>query len=280
MNLELNQLVLRYAPLRVMDSGRVARLATSMAQNGQKTPVIVVGEGVLVDGYPRVEALRSLHQDLVKATQLEMTEAEALVMTWRLETGRRKTALEEGWLLADLMERHDKTQVELSSEMQRSPGWISERLGLVRSLPESVQEAVRKCRVPSHGAMHCLVPMARQDREACERLVEALKARVTDRQLDRLWRAWRKANAEGRRRIEAQPELLLKAEEAVHAVPMDAEEELASALERIAGLCRRARQGVREGVFARAKSSLSRQAWEQARNAFEALTDEVNRVGS
>jgi len=280
MNIELNHLILRYALLRVMDSGRVSRLAASIGQKGQNTPVIVAGENVLVDGYHRVEALRNLRRDLVEATRLEMTEAEALVMTWRLETGRRKTALEEGWLLAELMDGHGLKQVELSQKMQRSPGWISERLGLVRALPETVQGAVRKGRIPAHGAMKSLLPMARQDRAACERLVAALKERMTDRQLERLWRSWRRADAEGRARIEAHPELLLKTEEAVHPVPMDAEEQLASTFERIAGLCRRARQGVREGVFTRVKNSLSRQAWEQAQSAFEALTDEVKRAGS
>src|SRR3972149_4205847 len=47
---------LRYAALRVMDPGRVSRLAASIARDGQQSPVLVVAEGVLVDGYYRVWA--------------------------------------------------------------------------------------------------------------------------------------------------------------------------------------------------------------------------------
>jgi len=280
LDLEIAHLVLRYAALRVMDPGRVAWLAASMTREGQQTPVILASENVLVDGYHRVAALQRLGRDLVQGTRLELTEAEALVMTWRLGAGRRKTALEEAWLLAELMERHGRKQSDLSREMQRSPGWVSERLGLIRALPESVQEAVRKSRIPAHGAMKSLVPMARLDRDACERMVQALTEPVTDRQVDRLWRAWRKADDAGRSRIEAHPGLLLKAEESVCAVPPDAEEKLASDFEGIAGLCRRARKGVREGVFTRVKGSLSQRTWDQARSAFEALVEEVQRAGS
>ena len=280
MELEIVHLVQRYSALRVMDPGRVAWLAASMSREGQQTPVILAGEDVLVDGYHRVAALKSLNRDLVVGTRLALTEAEALVMTWRFGAGRRKSALEEAWLLAELMERHGRSQSDLSREMQRSLGWVSERLGLVRALPEPVQDAVRNCRIPVHGAMRCLVPMSRQDRDACERLVQALKVPVKDRQVERLWRAWRKADAEGRSRIEAHPELFLKAEESVSSVPPDAEEKLASDFEGIAGMCRRARKEVREGLFARAKSSLMQRTWDQARSAFEALAEEVQRAGS
>jgi ParB family transcriptional regulator, chromosome partitioning protein len=280
LELEISQLVLRYSPLRVMDPGRVAWLAASIGREGQRTPVILAGENVLVDGYHRVAALQSLGRDLVQGTRLELTEAEALVMTWRLGTGRRKTALEEGWLLAELMDRHERSQTDLMREMQRPAAWVSDRLGLVRVLPESVQEAVRRCRIPAHGAMKSLVPLARRDRDACERLVQGLKEPVTDRQVERLWRAWRKADAEGRARIEAHPELLLKAEESVCPLPPDEEEKLASDFEGIAGLCRRARKGVRGGVFPRGNDSVVHRAWEQARGAFEALVTEVERAGS
>lgn len=280
MNFEINHLVLRYTQLRVMDPGRVAWLATSIRREGQRTPVILVGENVLVDGYHRVAALRELDRDLVQGARLDLTEADALLMTWRLQNGRRKSALEEGWLLAELLESHDRSQADLVRDMQRPASWVSDRLGLVRALPESVQEAVRRNRIPPHGAMKSLVPMARQDRDACETMVKALKERITDRQVERLWRAWRKADADGRARIVANPELLLKAEEAVSDVPMDAEERLTSDFECAAGACRRARKAVREGVFPRGKTSSARRAWEQAHVAFQALQEEIERAGS
>jgi ParB family transcriptional regulator, chromosome partitioning protein len=105
MELELSNLLLKYAALRVLDPARVARLVAALSREDQRSPVLVVGH-VLVDGYHRVEALRELGRDVVLAVRIEVPEAEALVLAWRLETGRRKNALEEGWLLVELAETH------------------------------------------------------------------------------------------------------------------------------------------------------------------------------
>ncbi len=141
MNLELSTLVLKYASLRVIDPGRVARLVGALSREDQRSPVLVVGDGVLVDGYHRVEALRELGRDLVAAVRLEVSEPEALVLAWRLETGRRRNALEEGWLLAELIETHGRSQTTLATDLRRTRSWVSQRLGLVRSGRDEVAVA-------------------------------------------------------------------------------------------------------------------------------------------
>lgn len=280
LELETCHLIPRYSGLRVLDPGRVSRLAASLVRDGQRSPVLVVEGGVLVDGYHRVAALRELGRDLVKAVELQVTEAEALVLAWRLERGRRKSALEEGWLLAELVETHGHSASELAAQMHRTRSWVSQRLGLVRALPESVQEAVRASKVPAQAAMKSLVPMARRDPTGCEHLVAALPEPVSVRQMARLYAAWKAADATGRARIVAQPMLLLKAEAATSSASPDAEERLARDLESVAGLCRRARRAVGGGVFARANRGLVERAWEQASGAFRSLEEEVERARS
>lgn len=277
MKIELTHLTLRYASLRVMDRGRVSRLAASIANDGQKAPVLLVDGLVLVDGYHRVEALRSLGRDIVLAIDLGVSEAEALVLAWRLETGRRKTALEEGWMLVELVEGQGRSLAEIGTEMRRARSWVSERIGMVRVLPESVQQAVREARIPANGAMKSLVPMARTDRAACERMVGGLEKGVTVRQLERLYATWRKADPEGRERIVSHPMLLLKAEEAVSEVPIDEEERLSRDFEAIAGLSRRARRQVTQGAFPRGNGP-ARRTWVQAEEAFQLLREEVIRA--
>jgi ParB-like chromosome segregation protein Spo0J len=278
MELELSNLVLKYAALRVLDPARVARLVAALSHEDQRSPVLVTGD-VLVDGYHRVQALNELGRDLVLAVRIEVPEAEALVLAWRLETGRRKSALEEGWLLVELAETHGRTVTALAAEFRRPKSWVSQRLGLVRALPESVQDAVRAAQIPPQAAMKSLLPLARIDRGACGRLVGAAKEKLTVRQWDQVCSSWRKADPEARKRIEDHPLLLIKAEEAVSVVPVDAEEKLAQDLEGVAGLCRRARRAVRDGVFARANSGPCEAAWIQAREAFGSLNEEVGRVG-
>lgn len=281
--MELNHLDLRHEALRIVDRGRVTRLAASIGHEGQRSPVLVASGGVLVDGFHRVEALKQLGRDEVAAVELAVGEAEALILAWRLETGRRKSALEDGWLLAELAEHHARPVSALAAEFRRPKSWVSERLGLARALPKAVQAAVREQRVPAQAAMKCLVPMARVDAEACEAMVGALTEPVSKRQVEVLYGAWRKADAEGRRRIVESPMLLLKVESEDAGQPVaDAEEQLAQSLEGVAGLCRKARKAVREGAFPRGntvfpRGNSARHAWGQAQEAFEALREEVDR---
>ena len=281
MQVEFHQIELRYRSLRVIDPGRQARLVASLAREGQRSPVLAVVEGddryVLIDGYRRVDALRSLGRDDVELAVLPTTAPEALILAWRLESARRRTVLEDAWLLQELVDAHGMRQVELAAPLHRSKSWISSRLALVNALPAGVQEAVRTGIVPAHAAMKFLVPLARANSEHCVRLVTALgDIPVTDRQVERLYLGWRTGDDEQRERIVDQPHLFLKADEAIAEPEVEADEidKLTEDFEGISGLCRRARRRLRAGVFARAnrdgRTTASR-SWEEAKLAFEAL---------
>lgn len=292
MQMEIRELELRYAGLRIVDPRRQARLESSLAREGQQSAVLAVkaedGALVLVDGYRRVTALSSLGRDVVEVALLPLEEAAALVEVWRLETARRRTALEDAWLLAELLERHGRTQTELARLLRRSKSWVSSRLALVRALPESVQQAVRAGAVPPQGAMKSLVPLARVNAEHCERLVEALgREPVSVRQLGRLYATWRAGDDQLRERLVSHPRLFLKADEAVAAEQeADVGLRLAAELEAVAGLCGKVRRRVREGVFARANTAsraTARRSWRETRLVFESLAElmetEVDRAG-
>jgi len=290
---EICELELRYAGLRIADPGRCARLEASLAREGQQSPVLVVSDGknryVLVDGYRRVEGLRSLGRDVVEVVVLPLAEAAALVEVWRMETSRRRSALEDGWLLAELVETHGLQQAELAAQLRRSKSWISQRLGLVRALPESAQQAVREGLVPAQAAGKYLVPFSRANTEHCERLVAALgTTAITARQLGRLYATWRAGDDALRERLVSHPLLFLKADEAVDTeVEADDGLRLAGELEGLAGLCGKVRRRVRDGVFSRANPAsraTATRSWREACLAFDSLVElmdrEVTRAGS
>jgi len=81
MELEFHQIDLRFEPLRRRDPRRERLIAASMAAIGQQTPVVVVaqpsGSPILVDGFKRLRALRTLRLDLVQATCWDLPEQEA-----------------------------------------------------------------------------------------------------------------------------------------------------------------------------------------------------------
>jgi hypothetical protein len=79
-------LELRFAPLRLRDPERLARLSRSLRQHGQLMPVVGVAEGVappgwvLIDGYRRREALGEIGEDRVWVDVWERSVDEALLL--------------------------------------------------------------------------------------------------------------------------------------------------------------------------------------------------------
>lgn len=281
MQLELAELDQRYASLRIIDRSRQRQLTASLLEHGQLTPALVVRDAsswVLLDGYVRVAALAELARDHVDVAVLEVSEAEALVLAHGLDNGRERTALEEGWLLRELCDRHGLAQTELARRLDRTPSWVSRRLALVEALPESVQESVRAGRVGVQVATKLLVPLARANADDCERLVRNLKGqRVSVRQMTRLWVAWKAADDEIRERLCTQPKLFLKTLEA-EAKPGPEDDEAAAMLEDLsvlAAVCLRLCRRAREGGEPVTKHGRRQQAvaWTRAKTSFAALRE-------
>jgi ParB family chromosome partitioning protein len=287
MQLEFHQVDLRYRDLRVVDRERDSRLLASLAGSGQKTPVLVVlaedGRYVLIDGYRRVDGLLRLRADTVEALVLPLTESEGLILSHRLESSCRKSALEEGWLLRELEHSHRMSRVEMASKLLRSSSWVCRRLGLVEILPASVQQAVRSGKVSSHAAMKSLLPLARANKAACETLVANLgTAGAAVRQMDELWRAWRKGDEEERDRIVSHPGLYLAALSEVgksdSPEPVPAAEAVRKDLASVGGICRRVRRkllSAYEGGGTPAWPGAVGLAWENAQAAFSSLSSVI-----
>jgi ParB/RepB/Spo0J family partition protein len=281
--LECRSLVLSYAHLRIREPSAEARLSASLADTGQASPVIVVrdadGRTVLIDGYRRVRALVRLGHDTVTAVVLGLHAADALVYCHRLETSRRRSALEEGWLLRELCEQGPLLR-DIGRALGRSASWVSRRLGLIRVLPTLVEEAVRRGVMPPHGAMRSLIPLARANRAHCEQLVERLgNERITTRQIAALYTAWRAGDLEQRERIVQAPLLFLRATRA--AAKAEPHDELGwlvrelgvtvSALGRVRESLERA-AGVDPEVV---RSARLRRAWRPVAAAWEAVRGKV-----
>src|SRR5213082_2582187 len=218
MQLEFHQLDRRYEFLRVRNPQRQQQLLVSLAATGQQTPIIVVAVAdqpdryLVIDGCQRIAALEQLGRDTVEAVIWPMSEAEALVLERSMRLSERDTALEQGWLLAELEQRFGYSMDDLARRFDRSTSWVSRRLALVELLPKMIQQKVRMGEIPAHVAMKYLVPVARANIEDCQRMADAFaRHRFTSRQAGQLYAAWRDASPQIRQRILEEPQLFLKA---------------------------------------------------------------------
>ncbi len=214
--LEFHQLDRRLEGLRVRHPARQRRLLASLAETGQQTPIIVIenaGRYLVIDGHKRIVALEQLGRDTVEAVVWAMSETEALVLERSLRMSEPETALEQGWLLAEMESRLGCSIAELARRFDRSTTWVARRLALVELLPEAVQQLVRAGKIAAQIAMRFLAPVARVNAEHCQLMAQAFSEQAwTMRQAGELYRAWRKASSVVRERIVAEPKLYLKAQ--------------------------------------------------------------------
>lgn len=278
MQIELGQLERRYEALRLVEPGQRAKLLASLSAHAQQAPVTVVAAEaadryVLIDGYARVSALSELGRDVVEAVVLEVSEAEALIRSHRLEGQRPQSALEQGWLIEELMQRHALGLEELAKRLGRSRSWVCRRLALVTVLPSRVQEAVREGQLSAQVATKYLVPLARANAAECAKLVTNLEgSRPSVREMHRLYLAWRLGDAERRRRIVENPKLFLKATEEEPAA--DETKLLLRDLRMLGAVSQRSERRLDEGAWTKAASAEQARllrAWAHARRSFASL---------
>jgi hypothetical protein len=93
---------------------------------------------------------------------------------------------------------------------------------MATALPPEIERAVRDGHVSPHGAMRSLLPLARANKGHAQQIVSAIgRERLTTRQLNALWVAYRAGDAEQRARIAAQPRLLLRAKDSLDGAPTE-----------------------------------------------------------
>ena len=282
MQLEFHQLDRRWEQLRVRHPSRQRRLLASLADSGQQTPIVVVAaEGqadryVVIDGYKRIAALEQLGRDTVAAVAWPMSESAAVLLDRSLRLSEQETALEVGWLLAELGQRFGYGLDELARRFDRSVNWVSRRLALVEILPEAIQQQVREGKILAQVALKFLVPAARQSLEDCQRMAAIFAQHHCDtREAGQLYTAWRKGSPAIRKRILDAPDLFFKAQrQAQDKAPAGTGAELLRDLEMMAAIVNRAQRRLAGG----AAIDLDRQQCEAARRQINRIQKQLHRI--
>jgi ParB family chromosome partitioning protein len=283
MRLEFHQLDRRWEHLRVRHPARQRRLLASLAASGQQTPIVVVAVGgqpdryLVIDGYQRIAALQQLGRDTVEAVVWPMEEGEALLLDGCLRWAEHPTALEQGWLLAEMEQRFGYGLEELARRFDRRVSWVWRRLALVELLPESIQQQVREGRIAAHVAMKFLVPVARISREDCRRMAAIFAGHHgTTREAGQLYAAWRDGSPAVRERLLSSPELFFKTQrrtpsDGAPAAAVDRDLEMAAAI------LRRARRRLTEALpqMSRAQHRDLRHQVESARRELDRMVEQI-----
>ncbi len=216
LRVDLHLLLPRFAPLRLRDPERLARLTRSLREHGQLLPVVVVAESldpprwVLIDGYRRLEALREIGQDLIWVDAWDRSVDEALLLCLARGPERGWEAIEEAALLHELSSRYSLR--ELAQRIGRDVSWVSRRLNLFKALPEELLEAVRTGKLSVWAATRILAPLARANSAHARTLLGELeKTPLSTRELEQLFAHYQRTPTTQRERLVANPGLFVQA---------------------------------------------------------------------
>ncbi len=295
MEIELHQLDRPYEGLRIRDPKQSARWLVVLSSGESSVALAAVlvvpaktpNRFILIDGYDRISALEQLGRDTTPAIVLSMPSCEALVFAHQRGSEGRRTALEEGWLLQQVQQETGLTLTALARRFGRSLSWVSRRLGLVETLPESVQQQVRRGTIASRAALRSLLPLARANEAQCCELVSGIAgAEISAAAIERLYMAWREGDESQRARITAHPLLFLRANQEAqrsldpaHTGSSAAVEATLKDIDVVGAICRRLRRRFVRGISPSAEAKATWLcAWHETRLAFEALVTQLERL--
>ena len=115
------------------------QMTQSLQDYGQVAPIIVCpleGQTVLVDGFKRLHAARSLKSFThLNARILEVDEQAAKAALFNLNRiVGRPVELEEAWFIYALVREDGLQQIEVATMLGRHKSWINRRLALIERL--------------------------------------------------------------------------------------------------------------------------------------------------
>src|ERR1700741_2489348 len=231
---------------------------------------------VVIDGYKRIAALEQLGRDTVAAVVGPMSEAAAVLLDRSLRLSEHETALEVGWLLAELEQRFGYGLEELARRFDRSVSWISRRLALVEVLPQAIQQQVREGKILAQVALKVLVPVARQSLEDCQRMAAIFAQHHCDtREAGQMYAAWRKGSPAIRKRMLDDAALFFKTQrQAQEKAPAGTGAELLRDLEMVAAIVNRAQRR----LAGAAAAELDDQQSKAARHQIDRIQKQLHRI--
>ena len=150
--IELKQINRCYEKFRLKNKTDERILLSSILENGIRDPLQCVidaaGDFILLDGFKRLRCAIKLKIHVVPILSLGCDEAEAILELIRLSNARGLNILEQAALVDQLNKIYDMRVNQIAAHLERSPAWVSVRLGMMQEMSTIVREAVFSGRFP------------------------------------------------------------------------------------------------------------------------------------
>jgi len=158
--MELNQIDYRYETCRLRNSVSERNLFHSIFENGIRQPVLGVFDDskekfILLDGFKRIRCCRKLHIGMVEYKEVGSTSVEGILSLLWASNNQGLHILEQSRLVEELNLQGMKV-LEIARSLERSPAWVSVRLGILTEMGDLLKEEIFSGRFPARNYLYTL----------------------------------------------------------------------------------------------------------------------------
>ncbi len=151
--------------IRIRDKAAEKALLDSILSCGIREPLKCAippqGRLILLDGFKRLRCAAKLGITAVPVMSLGSDQPTAILHLLRISNTKSLSTLEQAALVDELHQVHQLSVTQIAHHLERSPAWVSLRLGLIGEMSETVKEAVFSGRFPVRSYMYTLRPFTR-----------------------------------------------------------------------------------------------------------------------
>ena len=208
-SVEIVQIDLSYEGCRLRDKSRERQLLSSISERGILEPLQGVlsadGRFELLDGFKRLRCAKQLKIEFVACVGIADDVASGILKLIRTANDFSLHLLEQARLVTDLRDKHGMSTMQIAESLERSPAWVSMRLGLHGEMSDTVKKQIFSGRFPARSFMYTLRQFTRVQKvpgEEVDKFVKAVSGKhLSGRAVDQLARAYFKGGENFREQI-------------------------------------------------------------------------------
>jgi predicted transcriptional regulator len=162
---EITQIDRRYEEFRLGNKIDEQKLLNSILECGIRDALLCVVDAkeniILLDGFKRLRCSIRLKIHTVPTLSLGSDEVDGILQFIRLSNARSLNILEQSALVDHLNGTHGMRVKQIARYLERSPAWVSVRLGMIQEMTLIVRKAVFSGQFPVRAYMYNLRPFTR-----------------------------------------------------------------------------------------------------------------------
>jgi ParB-like chromosome segregation protein Spo0J len=152
-SIAIDQLDLRFSPLRAPTALAVKKMASSLRARGQITPIVITTDPPsTVDGFKRIQAARSLGMGRLKAIGIHVGPIQAKAMMYLMNRSGSFSLIEEAILVRELVDGDGLSQTDAAATLEKHKSWVNRRLLMIRRLAPEIIEDIKLQLIPPGSA--------------------------------------------------------------------------------------------------------------------------------